>query len=185
YVDKTSYLELLEKRKEKFVSYLRPRRFGKSLFVSLLEHYYDINRKADFQKLFGKYYIGQNPTPLANSYRILFFNFSGIDTETWESSRSGFDSRVRNQVRTFLNKYHLWDEESRELILSEKRSEKILDCLFEEYVSRENVPIYVLIDEYDHFTNEILIRNIEEFKESVSRNGYVRKFYEVIKNATQ
>ncbi|MCS6796852.1 MAG: ATP-binding protein, partial [Raineya sp.] len=112
-------------------------------------------------------------------------NFSGIDTETWESSRSGFDSRVRNQIRSFCNKYHLFDEGSRELILSEKRAEKVLDCLFEEYVSRENVPIYVLIDEYDHFTNEILVRNIEEFKQTVSQNGYVRKFYEVIKNATQ
>ncbi|MDW8158795.1 MAG: AAA family ATPase, partial [Bacteroidia bacterium] len=66
YVDKTLYIEILEKNKEKRVSFLRPRRFGKSLFVSLLEYYYDIHHKDKFQQLFAKYYIGQNPTPLAN-----------------------------------------------------------------------------------------------------------------------
>jgi len=105
YVDKTPYIELLEKSKEKRVVFLRPRRFGKSLFVSLLEHYYDINRKEQFAELFSKYYIGKNPTPLANNFRILFFNFSGIDTSTQESSRQGFNVSVRASIESFFLEY--------------------------------------------------------------------------------
>ncbi|MDW8158907.1 MAG: AAA family ATPase, partial [Bacteroidia bacterium] len=66
FVDKTPFIEKLEIFEENYVSFLRPRRFGKSLFVSLLEYYYDIHHKDKFQQLFAKYYIGQNPTPLAN-----------------------------------------------------------------------------------------------------------------------
>ncbi|MDW8296304.1 MAG: AAA family ATPase, partial [Raineya sp.] len=105
YVDKTNFLEMLEIRQERFVVYLRPRRFGKSLFVSLLEHYYDINRKEQFYELFGKYYIGQHPTPLANSFRILFFNFSGINTSTPQSGQEGFNEWVRMYIDGFIEKY--------------------------------------------------------------------------------
>ncbi|MCS6796343.1 MAG: ATP-binding protein [Raineya sp.] len=184
YVDKTAYIELLEKKKEKRVAYLRPRRFGKSLFLSLLEHYYDLNRKADFQKLFSKYYIGKNPTNLANSYRILFFNFSGIDTTTADKAQIGFNDRIFTSVKTFLQKYQLFDKEAQNYILSTTYPELLLNRLFANYFD-EKIPIYLLIDEYDHFTNEILVRNLEEFKQTVSQNGYVWKFYEVIKNATQ
>ncbi|MDW8296769.1 MAG: AAA family ATPase [Raineya sp.] len=185
YVDKTQFIELLERSREKRVVYLRPRRFGKSLFVSLLEHYYDVRRKEQFQALFGKYYIGRNPTPLAHSYRILYFNFSGINTETRESSQEGFNDRVSSQVRSFMEKYNIFDDKTKEQILRHSSAELVLHNFFENYLSKEEIPVYLLIDEYDHFTNEILVRSIEEFKESVSLNGYVRKFYEVIKNATQ
>ena len=186
YVDKTAYLELFEERQEKFVSYLRPRRFGKSLFVSLLEHYYDINRKADFQKLFANYYIGKNPTSNANSYRILLFNFSAIDTRTAESSYRDFAKSVRISVRGFLMGYKLLSYQEAERFVAEDPPEIVLRNFFDFYEKRflEN-KIYLLIDEYDHFTNEILARSIQEFKETVSLNGYVRKFYEAIKNATQ
>ena len=66
YIDRTSYVEQLEDSGESFVFFLRPRRFGKSLWISILHHYYDIQHKNKFDSLFGKYYIGQNPTPLAN-----------------------------------------------------------------------------------------------------------------------
>ncbi|MDW8296771.1 MAG: AAA family ATPase, partial [Raineya sp.] len=123
--------------------------------------------------------------PLVHSYRILYFNFSGINTETRESSQEGFNSRIFNQVWGFMEKYSLFDKEVRQKVLAGGNAEKILDSLFEHYSRQEAIPIYLLIDEYDHFTNEILVRSIGEFKESVSLNGYVRKFYEVIKNATQ
>jgi hypothetical protein len=99
FVDKTYFIPALEK--ERFVSYLRPRRFGKSLLLSVLEYYYDILRKDKFQKLFGKYYIGQHPTPLASSYRVLNFNFSGINTDTRESSQQGFNFSVKFSIREF------------------------------------------------------------------------------------
>jgi len=180
FVDKTPFIPLLEK--ERFVSYLRPRRFGKSLFLSVLEHYYDVLRKKKFEKLFGKYYIGQNPTPLANSYRILNFNFSGINTDTRESSQQGFNFSVEGSLIGFMKRYKCFSEQEEQYIIRHD-AEEMLNHFFEYYP--EDYPIYILIDEYDHFTNEILYRNLNEFKDSVSKNGYVRKFYEVIKNATQ
>jgi len=186
YVDKTSYIELLETRRERFLVYLRPRRFGKSLFVSLLQHYYDINRKADFQKLFANYHIGKNPTARANSYRILFFNFSAIDTRTPESTYNDFLNSIRVVVRDFLAGYDLLTTDEAREIISEQTPEMILRSFFGFYERKHaEHKIYLLIDEYDHFTNEILARSIQEFKETVSLNGYVRKFYETIKNATQ
>jgi hypothetical protein len=184
FVDKTPYIELLEKTKEKRVSFLRPRRFGKSLFVSLLEYYYDILYKDRFQELFGKYYIGKNPTPLAGSYRVLSFNFSGIDTTSEESSRQGFNLSVRASLERFFLKYPIFSKEQKNNIGQIQDAEELLTLTFQ-YYPKNIEPIYLLIDEYDHFTNEILIRDLEEFKRSVSQNGYLRKFYEVIKNATQ
>ncbi|MDW8296395.1 MAG: AAA family ATPase, partial [Raineya sp.] len=183
YVDKTHFIQILEQKQERYVCFLRPRRFGKSLFVSLLEHYYDINRKSDFQKLFSQYYIGKNPTPLANSYRILFFNFSGINTETTESSRKGFTSSVKGSLEEFFNKNPIVSLQKQSQILSYDSAEEIIKHFFHNYPSNAE-PIYILIDEYDHFTNEILSRSLDEFKKTVSLNGYVRKFYETIKNAT-
>ncbi len=186
YVDKTRFIELLEKKQERYVSFLRPRRFGKSLFVSLLEHYYDIRRKNQFQELFSKYYIGKNPTPLANSYRILFFNFSAISTSTPEESYQEFLKTISLQVRAFCMKYHLFNDEIINEIGSQSSPDLVVKSLFELYaINHSENKIYLLIDEYDHFTNEILIRSIQEFKETVSSNGYVRKFYEALKNATQ
>ncbi len=71
YVDRTQYIEHLEKRSEKYVLFIRPRWFGKSLFVSVLNYYYNIKYKNEFEKIFSKYYIGKNSTPLKNSYLIL------------------------------------------------------------------------------------------------------------------
>ena len=81
YVDKTPYIEKLESLSDKRIMFLRPRKFGKTLFTSVLENYYDVLKKDKFEKLFGETYIGKNPTPNKNSYDILKFNFSGIDTE--------------------------------------------------------------------------------------------------------
>ncbi|MCS6906222.1 MAG: AAA family ATPase, partial [Bacteroidia bacterium] len=152
----------------------------------MLEYYYDIHHKDKFQQLFAKYYIGQNPTPLANTYRILFFNFSGIDTTTAQKSYQGFYKTVQLSIESFLARYNPFNENQKISLLQETTPELILKTFFERYAELSNpIPIYLLIDEYDHFTNEILIRNLQEFKATVSQNGYVRKFYEVIKNATQ
>ncbi|MFW6351774.1 MAG: AAA family ATPase, partial [Bacteroidota bacterium] len=81
YVDKTKHIEILENLSEKYISFFRPRRFGKSLFVSMLGHYYDKVGESKFDELFGDLYIGKNPTPLKNSYYVLKFNFSGINIQ--------------------------------------------------------------------------------------------------------
>jgi len=183
FVDKTHLIPELEKYD--FVSYLRPRRFGKSLLLSVLEHYYDVLRKDKFEQLFGKYYIGQNPTSLASSYRILNFNFSAINTDTRESSQQGFNFSVKFSIKEFCNYYEIFSESQQNAIFSGIDAEEMLTALCREYSKQKQQPIYILIDEYDHFTNEILYRDISEFRDTVSKNGYVRKFYEAIKNATQ
>ena len=183
FIDKTPFVELLENN-ELFVSFLRPRRIGKSFFISILEYYYDLRQKHKFEKIFSKTYIGQNPTPLASSFRVLKFNFSGISTQTNRSSERGFLLSVKATLKEFLKTYQLLDEEERAEILAQTNAAEMMLFFFRAY-KEQIIPIYLLIDEYDHFTNEILIRNLTEFKSSVSKDGYVRKFYETIKIATE
>ena len=80
FVDKTAYLHQLESYKSPV--FLRPRRFGKSLWCSLLECYYDVNRRERFEALFGKLAIGRDPTPARNSYLVMRFNFSKVEVES-------------------------------------------------------------------------------------------------------
>ena len=104
YVDKTKYIEKLENLPEKRIIFLRPRKFGKTLFTSTLENYYDIRKKDKFDKLYGDTYIGKNPTKLRNSYYILRFNFSGIDTKDGESTIKGFKREIASSIKLFVEK---------------------------------------------------------------------------------
>jgi hypothetical protein len=183
FVDKTHYLEALELNAERLSVFLRPRRFGKSLFVSLLSHYYDIAQKENFDKLFSKYYIGKNPTPLAHSLYILKFDFSGIDTRNDEATYNGFLEKVKIAVQIFMQKYTVFDKSEQKAILGKNSPELVLNALLGRF-SNIKGKIYLIIDEYDHFTNEVLLRDKSTFKDIVSQDGYVRKFYENIKTAT-
>ena len=105
YVDKTAYVEQLE-NVGKYNILLRPRRFGKSLLLSTLWHYYDVLYQAEFAILFGRFYIGKHPTPLKNSYQVLFMEFSGIETEgDYASVLQDFDREVANALKRFLQRY--------------------------------------------------------------------------------
>ena len=185
FVDKTRYIQTLEEGNEKYIFFLRPRKFGKSLFVSLLQYYYGIEHKDSFDKLFGEYYIGRNPTPKANSYYILPFDFSGIETQNTDSTFNSFKKSVQFSVDSFLRKYKLLDENDHEEVIYQENASDILKALFGKLNSKlNNKKLFILIDEYDHFTNELISFRLTEFKEIVSKNGYVRKFYEVIKTGT-
>ena len=107
YVDKTMYIEKLENLFDKRIMFLRPRKFGKTLFTSTLENYYDIAKKDKFEMLFKDTYIGKNPTQLKNSYHILRFNFSGIDTSTSENTIKGFKSKIIASIQYFVERYKL------------------------------------------------------------------------------
>ena len=189
FVDKTNYIELLEKE-ENYSIFLRPRRMGKSLFVSMLEYYYDILKKDKFDKIFSELYIGKNPTPMASSYRVLKFDFSGIDTQNDENTFYFFLEKIRSTLNTFMGMYNLLHEAERAQVLAAKSPGSMMNRFFD-YLNLwktktvDEPKIYILIDEYDHFTNEILIRDLSEFKRSVTQDGYIRKFYEAIKIATQ
>ena len=181
YVDKTMYIEKLENLPETNIMFLRPRKFGKTLFTSVLENYYDKNKKDSFEKLYGNTYIGKNTTKLKNSYCILRFNFSGIDTSTEEATIRGFKKEVASSIEVFINRYNLEFH-----VNKEDEAENILDNLFKSfYIQKPQDKIYVIIDEYDHFANELLGFNPEQFRGLVSKNGKVRKWYEILKKGTE
>ena len=181
YVDKTMYIEKLENLPEKRILFLRPRKFGKTLFTSTLENYYDLKKENEFEELFGNTYIGRNPTKLKNTYHILKFNFSGIDTSNEETTMKGFKEKVTISINSFVQKYHLdfyvnWD----------MTAEGLLSSLIEAFkIQKAEEKIYVIIDEYDHFANELLGFHTNQFKELVSKNGKVRKWYEILKEGTE
>ena len=181
YVDKTSYIEKLENLPETYIMFLRPRKFGKTLFTSTLENYYDIKKVDKFEKLFGNTYMGKNPTKLKNSYYILKFNFSGIDTSNEETTMKGFKREVASSIKKFVDKYQLDF-----YVNMEDEAEGILDNLIKSFdIQRPEEKIYVIVDEYDHFANELLSFNTNQFKSLASKNGKVRKWYEILKKGTE
>ena len=181
YVDKTKYIEKLENLPETSIMFLRPRKFGKTLFTSVLENYYDKNKANEFENLYRKTYIGKNPTKLRNSYCILKFNFAGINTETEETTMTGFKEKVSISIDGFVKRYGIDF-----YVKQEQTTEGILRSLIEAFgIQKPNDKIYVIIDEYDHFANELLGFYPENFRNLVSKNGRVRKWYEVLKEGTE
>jgi len=187
YVDRTPYIEELENFNAPYLFFVRPRRFGKSLFISTLEHYYGIEYKESFNELFGNQYIGQHPTKSANQYLVLVFDFSRIDTSSFENTQRSFLNSVRNTCKLFLGKYaDFFDEQDIEETIAHTYPAEVIQHLMT--VVKIKAPehnIYLLIDEYDHFANEILAFRFNDFNNMVGTNGFVRKFYESLKTATR
>ena len=182
YIDKTEHIEKLEKTNESFLIFLRPRRFGKSLFLSTLQYYYDENSAHEFDDIFQKTYIGANPTPLKSSFRILFFEFSGIDIN---GNRKQLFEQFTFKIRMSLGKYFLeygYPAEYEEELKQIDNPTSLMEYFFKK---TQNDRIYLLIDEYDQFANAILAYNMKDFLEIVGKGGFVRSFYEVLKGATQ
>ena len=181
YVDKTPYIEKLENLTDKRIMFLRPRKFGKTLFTSVLENYYDVQKIDCFDTLFANTYIGKHPTANKNSYHILRFNFSGISTETEDETIKGFKEKTITSIRTFVQTYKL------DFYINEtQEAENILYNLFKAFsLQKPQDKIYIIIDEYDHFANELLGFHTEHFKNLVSKNGKVRKWYEILKEGTE
>ena len=181
YIDKTKYIETLESLSEDFLIFLRPRRFGKSLFLSTLQYYYDEKSENEFEDIFKDTYIIKNPTPLKNSYRILFFEFSGINTDLGiDTIYEGFRDNIKMTVHRYFTNYG-YDKYTDKLY--DIKSPSGMIKYFFETIKDDN--IYILIDEYDQFANAILAHSMEEFLQIVSKGGFVRSFYEVLKGATQ
>ncbi|EMT40074.1 MULTISPECIES: ATP-binding protein [Thermoanaerobacter] len=188
YVDKTMYIEKIENLNSKYLFFIRPRRFGKSLFLSTLENYYDINNEKDFEKLFGDLYIGKNPTKLKNSYMILKLNFSGLNTENKDQLKESFLLSVKNSINALLGRYEGILENTEEI---RKKIDQITDInavimtIINE-VKKVGKKIYLIIDEYDHFANDIIAMGESEFyREIVRASGFVRDFYETLKIGTE
>ena len=163
--------------------YVRPRRFGKTLFTTTLDAYYSIDKKDEYEELFKALYIYDNPTEKRNSYYILNFNFSGmlfdtkIDIKELEKS---FIEKVYQHCKKFIERYKLSIN-----IENKGTAASILENVlvsFQGLHLQNN--IYIIIDEYDHFTNGLLEGECKTFLNILGRAGFVRAFYEVIKAYT-
>jgi hypothetical protein len=185
YIDRTAFLHNFENHSNKNLIFVRPRRFGKSLWLSVLQYYYAIEHKDKFETLFGDLDIGKNPTPLRNSYLVLRMQFAGIDVETDASTFYGFRQNVLTGILRCMGVYSTYFSEA------ERAEIKALDApanmiqMFFGLYKDKNIPhkLFILIDEYDQFTNELVSLDTERFRAIIGRTGFVRKFYEMIKNA--
>ncbi|MCK4260296.1 MAG: AAA family ATPase [Halanaerobiales bacterium] len=191
YIDKTKYINKLEQI-GKYIFFIRPRRFGKSLFLSTLEHYYDINSSGEFTDLFSNLYIGKNPTELKNNYFILKLNFSGLNTSTESDLRTSFTKIIYRRICDFIEYYQSFFPNSEKILEELKESSRdfanqrdLMDILFNA-VRKTGRKIYLIIDEYDHFANDIIaMGDGQYYKNIIQASGFVRDFYETVKIGTQ
>ncbi len=182
YIDKTKYVELLESLPEDYIFFLRPRKFGKSLFVSMLSYYYGIEHKDRFDKLFGNQYIGSRPTQKANSYYVINFDFSAVSSQESNVLFNSFNNKILDAIRGFNNSYKCFESKEMEYFESIEDAPALMTTFLRFFEGKQlNGKIYVIIDEYEHFTNELISFKLTEFRHIVSGTGYVRKFYEAIK----
>jgi hypothetical protein len=178
FVDKTSFIRELETYK--IPVFLRPRRFGKSLWCSILECYYDIHRHARFEELFGQTAIGKNPTPHKNSHLVLRFDFSKLIVESDITAlEKRFDTLCRESYKDFLAHYATDWKES--VDVGGKSSEVLMQILSAS--KRQGAPsLCILIDEYDNFTNQLLTTHQDQlYGEITTGDSFLRAFYKTIK----
>ena len=184
YVDKTHYIPLIENA-NKYFFYIRPRRFGKSLTISMLRHYYNILEADKFEKWYGDLYIGKHPTPERNSYLIIYLNFAVVNAEL-NSYRQSLDAHCNTEFNFFCDVYAQYLPEGiKEEMNKKKGAVEQLDYLYKECV-KTNQQIYLFIDEYDHFTNKILSEPscLEDYKSETYGTSYLRSFFDTVKAGT-
>ena len=192
FVDHTRFIPELEKCKTPV--FLRPKRFGKTSVCSMLAHYYDVARKNDFERLFGKTWIGKNPTKLANSFLVLSFDFSVIEPKSITDIERQFTEHVRQQSNQFIERYRDLVDPHGERILWPDLSGcdsavSIINLLRDAVLRNQLPPIYVIIDEYDNFTNELVVANRDTEYDAVcghdndglSRDTFFKAFFKSFK----
>ena len=185
FVDKTHLIPEFEKA-NKFFFFIRPRRFGKSLTLSMLKYYYDINRADQFEKLFGGLYIGGNPTEERNSYLIIDLDFSIIDG-TLGNYKGSMDAHCNTEFNIFCDVYSQYLPEGIKAEMNEKDGAVAqLDYLVKE-CAKAGQKIFLFIDEYDHFTNDILSdpARLKDYESETHGEGYFRKFFNTVKAGTK
>ncbi|MCX6581140.1 MAG: AAA family ATPase [Candidatus Aminicenantes bacterium] len=186
YVDKTRFIRDIEK-KGSYLFLIRPRRFGKSLFLAILEAYYDIAFKDRFDSLFSGTDIHQNPTKEKNSYLVLKLNFSMVNSNI-SMVESAFLTRIKNAANSFVLKYQKYLDidikDAQAEFNSKKSAPEVMDT-FLNYCLRKEQKLYVIIDEYDNFANTILSESGEKaFREITHGGGFLRAFFNVVKAGT-
>ena len=181
YVDKTQYIAKVEKVTS-FFFFVRPRRFGKSLFLNMLGLYYDINQKDKFEKIFGNLYIGKHPTPDRNKYLVLTLNFSSV-AANMDRLEETFNTYCKIVMDGFAERNaHLLGKEAVEKLHELKTGDALLGSLCQS-VQNKGQKIYLILDEYDNFANNILVDYGNKRYRSITHgSGFFRSFLKVVKD---
>ena len=182
YVDKTRFVHALED--ERYVFLIRPRRFGKSCWVSLLDNYYSRKRADDFEEVFGGTDLGRQPTENRHRYVILRFNFSAFKNAL-DTLEYHFEEYCQLIVRSTLERNaDLFPEAARQHIRTPSSVNGQLNELFV-YAGDHGIPLYVLIDEYDNFANTVLAYHGEQAYQAFTHGGgFYRNFFATLKDGT-
>ena len=206
FVDKTRFIEVYEKSKKTVSMFLRPRRFGKTMFTELLRYYYDIALKEEADRLFKGRYIASHPTPLKNSYYVLKFDFSGIDSSGAANDiMDDFRKKVINGIADFLLRYPVFLLPEIKEKVSDSNLNDLHNAIIGYYSDKNAFPsvslltdyfiyslkplastkLMVIIDEYDNFTNDVLSRDRDMFKDMARKGGQISAFYQVLRACDQ
>lgn len=182
YVDKTQYISLLEQYKAPV--FLRPRRFGKSLFMSTLAYYYDVNAAERFESLFRNTYVAQHPTGEQNKYLVLRFDFSQlVPTDNLQGLEKNFNDLLCPILQEYVESPYRYARYFEGFTFSDdKNATKMLAEIVNRVSSRRLPALYILIDEYDNFTNQLLTSFKDPLYEEVTTgDSFLRTFFKVIK----
>ena len=182
YVDKTMYIPMLE-NEARNLFFIRPRRFGKSLFLGMLHAYYDCRTKDKFEQWFGKLWIGQHPTPNQGRYQVLHLDFSQVGGRI-EKLEENFDSYCRVVFDSFVDIYE--DYYTDDFVKKVRSAATAVDklTLINDESKKYEYPLYLIIDEYDNFTNTVLNEQGEDVYWSITHaEGFYRDIFKKFKGA--
>ena len=179
-VDKTMFFERME-RAGNFLFLVRPRRFGKSLFLNMLEAYYDINEKDNFQELFKGMYVADHPTEYRNSFQVLHLDFSRVGSDV-DRLRENFDLYMEVRCDSFAKAYarfypDTFADELKQIKSGEQKLNFISDA-----AHAAGYPLYLIVDEYDNFTNNVLnVRGQKAYHDLTHGTGFYRDVFKIFK----
>ena len=175
FIDKTDYIPKIENYTSAYLMFLRPRRFGKSLLIAMMEAYYDIYFKDEFEAIFKDTYIIKNRTKEASSYMVLRFDFSAVDIFNVDESLKHL---LQLKIEGFSRRYNLNIE------FKSDNPTSMLNDIFD-YTQEKNLNLYILIDEYDNFANKLLLNSRDDYLNIVSKNtAPFKQFFTVLKAGT-
>ena len=182
YVDKTMYIPELENQARNLF-FIRPRRFGKSVFLGMLHAYYDIRTKDKFQQWFGDLWIGKHPTPLQGRYQVLHLDFSQVGG-TIDELEEKFNFYLGMRLDGFINAYaEYYSEETKQKVKSTDYAGGKLGLIQQE-AQLKGYPLYLIIDEYDNFTNTVLNELGEDVYHAMTHaEGFYRDIFKKFKGS--
>lgn len=182
YVDKTRFIPKLEDEGS-YVIFLRPRRYGKSLTIAMLEYYYGLQYSCRFENIFGDLYIGKHPTEERNSYLVLSLNFSAVDSDKNRVEES-FNTNLLLAFRKFAYQYRsILPEGTEEKMAAHTKSNDAFNDLCAS-VAETDRKMYVIIDEYDNFANTLMSYDEGAYRDLTHDDGFFRLFFNSLKAVT-